>query len=77
MGIDVAKERLDVALLPGGKEFSEPNDAGAIKRLVKRLLALGCERVALEASGGYETLLVGALGGGRVAGGGDQSAPGA
>jgi transposase len=62
VGIDVAKERLDVALLPSGKEFSERNDAGAIKRLVKRLEALGCGRVVLEASGGYETLLAGALG---------------
>ena len=62
VGIDVAKKRLDVALLPSGKEFSEPNDAGAIKRLVKRLETLGCERIVLEASGGYETLLAGALG---------------
>ncbi|MGD0074286.1 MAG: transposase [Candidatus Binataceae bacterium] len=45
VGIDVAKERLDVALLPSGKEFSERNDAGAIQRLVKRLAALGCERI--------------------------------
>lgn len=37
VGIDVAKERLDVALVPSGKEFSERNDAGAIKRLVKRI----------------------------------------
>jgi transposase len=61
VGVDVSKARLDVALRPGGELFSEANDQRAISRLVKRLKPLGCERIVVEATGGYETLLVGAL----------------
>jgi transposase len=61
VGIDVAKEELVVAVLPSGELFTEVNDERAVMRLVKRLSALRCERIVLEASGGYETLVVGAL----------------
>jgi transposase len=61
VGIDVGKDELVVAVLPGGESFTEVNDERAVTRLVKRLGALGCERIVLEASGGYETLVVGAL----------------
>jgi transposase len=61
VGIDVAKDALAVAVLPSGESFTELNDERAVTRLVKRLSALGCERIVLEASGGYETLVVGAL----------------
>ena len=61
VGIDVAKEELVVAVLPSGESFTEVNDERAVMRLVKRLSALRCERIVLEASGGYETLVVGAL----------------
>ena len=61
VGIDVAKEELVVAVLPSSELFTEVNDERAVMRLVKRLSALRCERIVLEASGGYETLVVGAL----------------
>ncbi len=61
VGIDVGKSELAVAVLPSGESFTEVNDERAVMRLVQRLSALGCERVVLEASGGYETLVVGAL----------------
>ena len=61
VGIDVGKDELAVALLPDGESFIEVNDERAVSRLVKRLGALGCERIVLEASGGYETPVVGAL----------------
>ncbi len=61
VGIDVSKERLEVAVGPSGALFSERNDPGAVKRLAKRLAALSCERVVLEATGGYESLVAGAL----------------
>jgi transposase len=61
VGIDVAKDELVVAVLPSGESFTEVNDERAVMRLVKRLSALRCERIVLEASGGYETLVVGAL----------------
>jgi transposase len=61
VGVDVSKERLDVAVRPSGAFFSEANDKRAVSRLVKRLKALDCTRVVVEASGGYETVMVAAL----------------
>jgi Transposase len=61
VGVDVSKERLDGALRPSGECFGEANDKRAVSRLVKRLAALSCTRVVIEASGGYETVVVGAL----------------
>src|SRR5437762_9847023 len=55
VGVDVSKERLDVAVRPNGEFFSEANDKRAVSRLVKRLKALDCTRVVVEATGGYET----------------------
>lgn len=59
-GIDVGKRQLEVALGSTGECFTEPNEAHAIKRLVKRLGELGCERVLLE-GGSYQVVLVAAL----------------
>jgi len=61
VGIDVGKARLEVAIRPSGEQFSEANDARAVRRLIKRLAPLGCTRIVLEASGGYEALLAAAL----------------
>ncbi|MBV8357780.1 MAG: IS110 family transposase, partial [Deltaproteobacteria bacterium] len=35
VGVDVSKERLDVALRPSGEFFSEANDKRAVSRLLK------------------------------------------
>jgi transposase len=61
VGVDVSKEQLEVALRPSGEQFSLPNDARALRILVKRLLPLKCARIVVEATGGYETLVVAAL----------------
>lgn len=61
VGVDVSKERLDVAVRPSGEFFCEPNDKPAVSRLVKRLKTLGCTRVVVEATGGYETVVVAAM----------------
>ena len=58
--IDVGKRQLEIALGSSGERFTEPNEPHAIKRLTKRLAALGCERVLLE-GGSYQALLVAAL----------------
>lgn len=58
VGVDVSKERLDVAVRPSGECFAEANDKRAVSRLVKRLTALDCTRVVVEATGGYETIVV-------------------
>ena len=61
VGVDVSKERLDIAVRPSGEFFSEANDKRAVSRLVKRLTALDCTRLVVEATGGYETVMVAAL----------------
>jgi len=61
VGVDVSKERLDVALRPSSECFCEANNERAVRGLIKRLKALNCERVVVEATGGYETVLVAAM----------------
>ena len=61
VGVDVGKQQLEVALRPSGEQFSLPNDERAVRALVKRLAPMGCARIVVEATGGYETLLVAAL----------------
>jgi transposase len=61
VGVDVAKDKLDVGLRPSGEQLSLPNNERAANALVKRLLPLGCARIVVEATGGYETVVVAAL----------------
>jgi transposase len=61
VGIDVAKARLDVHVLPAGTAFAVPNDPAGIADLVARLTPLGCGSVVLEATGGLEAPAVAAL----------------
>lgn len=62
VGIDVSKAELEVAVASEGKGWRVPNDQQGIGKLVERLLAMGPKLVVLEASGGYEMLVVGAMG---------------
>jgi transposase len=61
VGIDVSKDRLDVHVLPSGAVLLAANDAAGVEHLVARLLELGPKIVALEATGGFETLAAVAL----------------
>jgi len=61
VGIDVSKDRLDVATLPGGEAFVVTRDAAGLDALVGRLKPLAPEAVALEATGGYETVVAATL----------------
>lgn len=61
VGIDVAKARLDVHLLPAGTAFAVTNDADGIRALVERLRPLSCVAVVLEATGGFEVPALAAL----------------
>lgn len=58
VGIDVSKDRLDVAVRPSGDRFSLSNDERGRLDLRKRLKKLRPERIVLEPSGGYEALVV-------------------
>lgn len=61
VGIDVSKERLDVAVRPSGERFSVGNDEQGCAQLRKRLAKLQPERIVLEPTGGYESRVVQAL----------------
>ena len=61
VGIDVSKERLDVALHPTGECFGVGNDEAGWKELVQRLRRLGVRAIGIEPSGGYERGVIGAL----------------
>ena len=61
VGIDVAKAQLDVAVEPTGTTWTVPRSRGGLRRLQGRLQSLGPTRIVLEASGGYERLVVATL----------------
>jgi len=61
IGIDVSKERLDVAVRPTGEQRQEANDAGGIQRLEDWLVPLKPTLVVVESTGGLETPLVAAM----------------
>jgi transposase len=61
IGIDVAKAELAIAVRPSGERWTVANEASGIRELVARLTALAPVRIVLEATGGYELALVGAL----------------
>ena len=60
-GIDVAKDRLDVMVLPDRKSFSVDNNAAGYSELVKRLRGLAIAAIGIEPSGGYERAVIRAL----------------
>jgi transposase len=62
IGIDVSKDRLDVAANSSSMAaFQVPRDHGGLADLVERLKPLGAERIAVEATGGFETVVTAAL----------------
>ena len=61
VGIDVAKAELVVAVRPSGERWSVANDERGVGTLVARLRALAPQLIVLEATGGYELLVVAAL----------------
>jgi transposase len=61
IGIDVSKATLEVCALPSGAAWQVANRDAAIDALVEQLAAGEPERIVLEASGGYELLVVAAL----------------
>jgi transposase len=62
IGIDVSKQRLDVALRPTGAKWSVANDAAGVALLVERVQALApVALIVMEATGGYEMAVAAAL----------------
>jgi transposase len=63
VGIDVSKDRLDVAVRPSGEIFVVERNARGLEVLVARLRELSPHIIALEATGGFETVAAAALAG--------------
>jgi transposase len=63
VGIDVSKQRLDVHVLPTAESFAVSRDGAGLEELVDRLRLLQPQLIALEATGGLETIVAGALAG--------------
>ncbi len=61
VGIDVSKDRLDVAVRPTGEVFVVGRDADGLDSLIARLLPLAPTAIAVEATGGYETVVAASL----------------
>ena len=61
VGIDVSKDRLDVHVRPGGQAFAVARDGKGLEELVERLGTFSPTLVALEATGGFETVVAAAL----------------
>jgi transposase len=54
VGIDVSKQRLDIAVHESKESFACPNNAQTYAELIERLRALHPTLIVLEPSGGYE-----------------------
>jgi transposase len=67
VGIDVAKDRLDVHVRPSGAAFAVARDGEGVAALAERLGRLRPALVVLEATGGFEKLVTAALVAGRLA----------
>jgi len=63
VGIDVSKDRLDVHVLPTNETFAVARNGEGLVALNERLAGLGVTTVAVEASGGFETVVAASLAG--------------
>lgn len=61
VGIDVAKDQLDIAVRPSGDRWVVANDLTGVAELVDRLTGLAPRLIVLEATGGYELPALAAL----------------
>ncbi len=61
VGIDVAKDRLDVHVRPSGEAIAVARDGDGLAALVERLAALKPALIVSEATGGFEQVVAGGL----------------
>jgi transposase len=61
VGIDVSKHQLDVAVRPSGETWTVAHDEGGLSALLARLREVAPTLIVLEATGGLEVPLAGAL----------------
>jgi len=63
VGIDVSKDRLDVHVLPTGEAFAVARNGEGLAELNDRLRPFETAVAAVEATGGFETVVAASLGG--------------
>lgn len=63
VGIDVSKDRLDVHVRPSREAFVVARDGKGLEELIERLQALSPRLIAIEATGGFETIAAAAIAG--------------
>ena len=63
VGIDVSKDRLDVAVRPNGESFFVSRNGAGIDELIGRLKTVSPRLAAIEATGGFETVVAAGLAG--------------
>ena len=61
VGLDVAKDRLDVHVRPTDEQFAVAYEEAGVATLVHRLVGLQPTLIVLEATGGYESVVAAAL----------------
>ncbi len=61
VGIDVSKDRLDVAVRPSGESFVVGRSGAGIGELAIKLAAMAPRVIAIEATGGFETVVAAGL----------------
>ena len=61
VGIDVSKDRLDVHVRPAGRVLSYSRDAAGIEALIGELGGVAPQLIAVEATGGFEEVVVASL----------------
>jgi len=66
VGIDVSKDRLDVHVRPNGEAFAVARDGKGLEELVTCLAARSPTLIAVEATGGFETIVAAALAGAQL-----------
>ena len=63
VGIDVSKDRLDVHVLSSGEAFAVARDGEGLAALNQRLAGLAATAIAVEATGGFESVVAASLAG--------------
>jgi transposase len=63
IGIDVSKDRLDIYVHPTAESFAVGRDGEGLAKLIDRLRRLAPALIAVEATGGFETVAAAALAG--------------
>jgi len=61
VGIDVSKDRLDVHVAPSGLAFAVVRDGKGVGELMARLTEMSASVIAVEATGGFETVVAAGL----------------